>query len=108
MSIVDERDLRQQLDRILDAIMPPDAPVKAAARKGKLIQAGRSLGVVAGLAVVAGIGDGGAELRDRGGRRPGDHRQSGAGRRAHRAAVGSAGREGATRHRTRGGRLCLA
>jgi hypothetical protein len=26
MSIVDERDLRQQLDRILDAIMPPDAP----------------------------------------------------------------------------------
>jgi hypothetical protein len=58
MSIVDERDLRQQLDRILDAIMPPDAPVKAAARKGKLIQAGRSLGVVAGLAVVAGIGVG--------------------------------------------------
>jgi len=58
MSIVDERDLRQQLDGVLDAIMPPDAPVKAAARKGKLIQAGRSLGVVAGLAVVAGIGVG--------------------------------------------------
>lgn len=58
MSIVDERDLRQQLDGVLDAIMPPDAPVKAAARKGKLIQAGRSLVVVAGLAVVAGIGVG--------------------------------------------------
>ena len=58
MSIVDERDLRQQLDGVLDAIMPPDAPVKAAARKGKLIQAGRSLGIVAGLAVVAGIGVG--------------------------------------------------
>ena len=58
MSIVDERDLRQQLDRVLDAVMPPDAPVKAAARKGKLIQAGRSLGIVAGLAVVAGIGVG--------------------------------------------------
>jgi hypothetical protein len=58
MSIVDERDLRQQLDGVLDAIMPPDAPVKAAARKGKFIQAGRSLGVVAGLAVVAGIGVG--------------------------------------------------
>jgi hypothetical protein len=58
MSIVDERDLRQQLDGVLDAIVPPDAPVKAAARKGKLIQAGRSLGIVAGLAVVAGIGVG--------------------------------------------------
>jgi hypothetical protein len=58
MSIVDERDLRQQLDRVLDAIMPPDAPVKAAVRKGKLIQAARSLGIVAGLAVVAGIGVG--------------------------------------------------
>jgi hypothetical protein len=58
MGIVDERDLRQQLDRVLDAIMPPDAPVKAAVRKGKLIQAARSLGIVAGLAVVAGIGVG--------------------------------------------------
>ena len=58
MSIVDERDLRQQLDGVLDAIMPPDAPVRAAARQGKLIQAGRSLGIVAGLAVVAGIGVG--------------------------------------------------
>jgi hypothetical protein len=58
MSIVDERDLRQQLDGALDAIMPPDAPVRAAARRGKLIQAGRSLGIVAGLAVVAGMGVG--------------------------------------------------
>jgi hypothetical protein len=58
MSIVDEQDLRQQLDGVLDAISPPEAPVSAAARKGKLIQAGRSLGIVAGLAVVAGIGVG--------------------------------------------------
>jgi hypothetical protein len=56
MSIVDEQDLRLQLDGVLDAICPPEAPVRAAARKGKLIQAGRSLGVVAGLAVVAGLG----------------------------------------------------
>jgi len=55
MSIVDEQDLRLQLDGALDAITPPEAPVSAAARKGKLIQAGRSLGIVAGLAVVVGI-----------------------------------------------------
>lgn len=58
MSIADEQDLRQQLGGVLDAITPPEAPVTAAARKGKLIQAGRSLGIVAGLAVVAGIGVG--------------------------------------------------
>ena len=58
MSIADEQDLRQQLGGVLDAIVPPEAPVSAAARKGKLIQAGRSLGIVAGLAVVAGIGVG--------------------------------------------------
>jgi hypothetical protein len=58
MSIVDEQDLRLQLDGVLDAITPPEPPVSAAARKGKLIQAGRSLGIVAGLAVVAGMGVG--------------------------------------------------
>lgn len=58
MTIADEQDLRQQLGGVLDAITPPEAPVGAAARKGKLIQAGRSLGIVAGLAVVAGIGVG--------------------------------------------------
>jgi hypothetical protein len=58
MSIVDEQDLRQQLGGVLDAITPPEPPVSSAARKGKLIQAGRSLGIVAGLAVVAGIGVG--------------------------------------------------
>jgi hypothetical protein len=58
MSIVDEQDLRVQLDAVLDAITPPEAPVSAAARKGKLIQAGRSLGIVAGLAVVVGFGVG--------------------------------------------------
>lgn len=58
MSIVDERDLRQQLGGVLGAVMPPEAPVRAAARRGKLIQAGRSVGIVAGLAVVAGVGVG--------------------------------------------------
>ena len=58
MTIVDEQDLRVQLDAVLDAISPPEAPVSAAARKGKVIQAGRSLGIVAGLAIVAGIGVG--------------------------------------------------
>jgi hypothetical protein len=58
MGIVDERDLREQLAGVLDTFVPPDAPVRAAARQGKLIQAGRSLGIVAGLAVVAGLGVG--------------------------------------------------
>lgn len=58
MSIVDERDLRRQLGGVLDAIVPPEAPVRAVGRQGKLIQAGRSLGIVAGLAVVAGFGVG--------------------------------------------------
>jgi hypothetical protein len=58
MSIVDEQDLREQLHAVLDAICPPEAPVSAAARKGKAIQAGRSLGIVAGLAIVTGIGVG--------------------------------------------------
>jgi hypothetical protein len=58
MSIVDEQDLRLQLDGALDAITPPEAPVSDAARKGRLIQAGRSLGIVTGLAVVVGVGVG--------------------------------------------------
>jgi hypothetical protein len=58
MSIVDEQDLRVQLHAVLDAICAPEAPVSAAARKGKLIQAGRSLGIVSGLAIVAGFGVG--------------------------------------------------
>ncbi len=58
MSIVDEQDLRGQLAAVLDAISPPEAPVSAAARKGKVIQAGRSLGIVTGLAIVVGIGVG--------------------------------------------------
>ena len=55
MSIGDEQELRQQLGAVLDAITPPDAPVRSAVRKGKLLQAGRSFGVVAGLAVAAGL-----------------------------------------------------
>jgi len=65
MTIVDEQDLRVQLDAVLDAISPPEAPVSAAARKGKVIQAGRSLGIVAGLAIVAGIGVGIPSLLNR-------------------------------------------
>jgi hypothetical protein len=55
MGIGDERDLRQQLVAVLDAITPPDAPVSAAVRRGKILQAGRSFGIVAGLAVAAGL-----------------------------------------------------
>jgi hypothetical protein len=55
MSIGDERELRQQLGTVLDAITPPDAPIRSAVRKGKLLQAGRSFGIVAGLAVAAGL-----------------------------------------------------
>ncbi len=58
MSIPDERDLRQQLGSVLDAFTPPDPPVGVTVRKGKLILAGRSIGIVAGLAVAAGIGVG--------------------------------------------------
>lgn len=55
MSIGDERELRRQLGAVLDAITPPDAPVRAAVRRGKILQAGRSFGIVAGLAVAAGL-----------------------------------------------------
>lgn len=56
MSIADERDLSERLSGVLDVITPPEAPVSAAVRKGKIIQARRSLVIVAGLAVVAGLG----------------------------------------------------
>ncbi len=55
MGIVDERDLGRRLGDVLDAITPSPAPVGAAARKGKLIQAGRSIGITVGLAIVAGL-----------------------------------------------------
>jgi hypothetical protein len=58
MTIVDEQDLRLQISSVLDAITPSEAPVRATIRKGKIIEAWRSLGIVAGLAVVAGIGVG--------------------------------------------------
>lgn len=58
MGITDELDLRQQLGTVLDAITPSEPPVRGAVRKGKILQAGRSIGIVTGLAVVAGIGVG--------------------------------------------------
>jgi hypothetical protein len=58
MSVAGERDLLEQLGGALDGITPPEPPVGAAVRKGKIIQAGRSLGIVTGLAVLAGLGMG--------------------------------------------------
>jgi hypothetical protein len=55
MSIVDERDLSEQLSSVLDAITPSPAPVGAALRNGKLIRARRNIGITAGLAVAAGL-----------------------------------------------------
>ena len=55
MSIVDEQDLSVRLSGVLDAITPPPAPVDAALRDGKLIRAGRNIGITAGLAVAAGF-----------------------------------------------------
>jgi hypothetical protein len=55
MSVVDERDLSEQLSSVLDAITPSPAPVGAALRTGKLIRAGRNIGITAGLAVAAGL-----------------------------------------------------
>jgi hypothetical protein len=55
MSIVDERDLSEQLSSVLDAITPSPAPVAAARRNGKLIRARRNIGITAGLAVAAGL-----------------------------------------------------
>jgi hypothetical protein len=58
MGVVDEGDLRQQLGSVLDAVTPSDPPVRGTVRRGKILQAGRSIGIVTGLAVVAGIGVG--------------------------------------------------
>jgi hypothetical protein len=58
MGVADGRDLRQQLATVLGAITPSEPPVCSAVRKGKIIQAGRSVAIVTGLAVVAGIGVG--------------------------------------------------
>ena len=55
MSIVDERDLRERLGGVLDAITPSPAPVGATLRNGKIIRAGRNIGITAGLAVGAGL-----------------------------------------------------
>jgi hypothetical protein len=55
MSIVDERDLSEQLGSVLDAITPSPAPVAAALRGGKVIRAMRNIGITAGLAVAAGL-----------------------------------------------------
>jgi hypothetical protein len=58
MGIADERGLRQQLGTVLHAVTPSEPPLRSTLRKGKIIQARRSIGIVTGLAVVAGIGVG--------------------------------------------------
>jgi hypothetical protein len=58
MNVTDERDLRRQLGTVLYAVTPSEPPVKSTVRKGKIIQVRRSIGIVTGLAVVAGIGMG--------------------------------------------------
>jgi hypothetical protein len=58
MGVADERDLSRQLGSVLDAVTPSEPPLRSTVRKGKIIQAGRSIGIVTGLAVVAGIGVG--------------------------------------------------
>jgi hypothetical protein len=65
VSIVDERDLREQLGAVLDALAPSDPPVGGTVRKGKIIQAGRSVVIVTGLAVAAGMAVGAPALLHR-------------------------------------------
>jgi len=55
MSIDDERDLRERLDGVLEAITPSPAPVAATLRRGRTIRTRRRIGVAAGLAAAVGI-----------------------------------------------------
>jgi len=55
MSIEDERELRQRLDGVLEAVTPSPAPVAATLRRGKTIRTRRRIGVAAGLAAAVGI-----------------------------------------------------
>ena len=55
MSIDDERELRERLDGVLEAITPSPAPVAATLRRGRTIRTRRRIGVAAGLAAAVGI-----------------------------------------------------
>jgi hypothetical protein len=53
VSISDEHDLQERLDRAFQAITPHEAPLNQAVRQGRLIRVRRRLAAAAGLAVVA-------------------------------------------------------
>jgi hypothetical protein len=55
MSVDDERELRQRLGAVLEAVSPSPAPVEATVRRGGLIRLRRQVSVAAGLAVVVGV-----------------------------------------------------
>jgi DNA-directed RNA polymerase specialized sigma24 family protein len=55
---MDMTEAEAALGTVFDAVTPSEPPVTSTVRKGKIIQAGRSIGIVTGLAVVAGIGVG--------------------------------------------------
>ena len=56
MSIDDQRDLHERLDRAVEAITPPAAPVDGVMRRGKAIRWRRRSAAVAGLAAVVAAG----------------------------------------------------
>ena len=56
MSIDDQRDLHERLDRAVEAITPPAAPVDGVMRRGKVIRWRRRSAAVAGLAAVVAAG----------------------------------------------------
>jgi hypothetical protein len=56
MSIRDEQDLIERLDRAFGAVMPRPAPIEAAARQGRAIRVRRRISAAAGLAVVVAAG----------------------------------------------------
>ena len=55
MSVDDERELRQRLGGVLEAVNPSPAPVGATVRRGRLIRLRRQISVAVGLAVVVGV-----------------------------------------------------
>jgi hypothetical protein len=56
MSIRDEQDLIERLDRAFGAVQPRPAPIEAAARQGRVIRVRRRISAAAGLAVVVAAG----------------------------------------------------
>ena len=56
MSIDDQHDLYERLDRAVEAITPRAAPVDGAMRRGRRIRRWRRSAIVAGVAVVEAAG----------------------------------------------------